>query len=114
MKKGKTNVLSYRIKTIIKRLKYKLRRHWKKSIPYIIFGYFGNKAVYAFRMTTDKNFWMRLVKSVGNLEKAFDNPLPSFNGYDFLGGVATGFIIWFIVVNHKNGYFFSSKSRISQ
>ena len=97
MKKGKTNVLSYRIKTIIKRLKYKLRRHWKKSIPYIIFGYFGNKAVYAFRMTTDKNFWMRLVKSVGNLEKAFDNPLPSFNGYDLLGGVATGFIIWFIV-----------------
>ena len=32
--------------------------------------YFGNKMTYSFRLTTDKNFFMRLVKCLGNLEKA--------------------------------------------
>ena len=73
----------------------------KKALPYIIFGYFGNKMTYSFRLTTDKNFFMRLVKSLGNLGKAFENILPSFNGYDLLGGVITGALIWFIVYMKK-------------
>ena len=101
MIKGKPKVLSNKLDNIIKRLKYWLKKHWKKGIPYVIFGYFGNKVTYSFRMTTDKNFWMRLVKCVGELDKAFENPLPSFNGYDLLGGIATGFIIWFIIYNKR-------------
>ncbi|MCR5205588.1 MAG: hypothetical protein K6E47_11075, partial [Lachnospiraceae bacterium] len=66
--------------------KVNLSKLIKKALPYIIFGYFGNKMTYAFRMTTDKNFFMRLVKSLGNLGKAFENIFPSFNGYDLLGG----------------------------
>ena len=73
----------------------------KKALPYIIFGYFGDKMTYSFRLTTDKNFFMRLVKSLGNLGKAFENIFPSFNGYDLLGGVITGALIWFIVYMKK-------------
>ena len=73
----------------------------KKALPYIIFGYFGDKMTYSFRLTTDKNFFMRLVKSLGNLGKAFENIFPSFNGYDLLGGVITGALIWLIVYLKK-------------
>ena len=41
----------------------------KKALPYIIFGYFGDKMTFSFRLTTDKNVFMRLVKSLGNLGK---------------------------------------------
>ena len=77
----------------------------KKALPYIIFGYFGNKMTYSFRLTTDKNFFMRLVKSLGNLGKAFENIFPSFNGYDLLGGVITGALIWFIVYTGPSAAF---------
>ena len=73
----------------------------KKALPYIIFGYFGDKMTYSFRLTTDKNVFMRLVKSLGNLGKAFENIFPSFNGYDLLGGIITGALIWFIVYMKK-------------
>ena len=73
----------------------------KKAVPYIIFGYFGNKISYSFRLTTDKNFFMRLVKCLGNLGKAFENIFPSLNGYDLLGGIITGILIWFVVFMKK-------------
>lgn len=87
-----------------KRLKkVNLSKLIKKALPYIIFGYFGNKMTYSFRLTTDKNFFMRLVKSLGNLGKAFENIFPSFNGYDLLGGIITGAGIWLIVcIKKKN------------
>ena len=81
--------------------KVNLSKLIKKAVPYIIFGYFGNKLTYSFRLTNDKNFFMRLVRSLGNLGKAFENILPSFNGYDLLGGVITGALIWLIVYMKK-------------
>jgi len=81
--------------------KVNLSKLIKKALPYIVFGYFGNKMTYSFRLTTDKNFFMRLVKSLGNLGKAFENIFPSFNGYDLLGGVVTGALIWLIVYMKK-------------
>ena len=73
----------------------------KKAIPYIIFGYFGNKFTYAFRLTQEKNFAMRLVKSLGRFGQAFENLMPSFNGYDLLGGVITGVALWLVVYLKK-------------
>ncbi len=97
MRKGIPKIRYSRIDAFLKRIKKALRKHWKKAIPYILFGYFGNKLAYSFRITTDKNFWMRLVKSIGSLEEAFSSILPSFNGYDLRGGIATGMLAWFIV-----------------
>ena len=93
------NKLLYNLSKKMKKIN--LSKLIKKALPYIIFGYFGNKMTYSFRLTTDKNFFMRLVKSLGNLGKAFENILPSFNGYDLLGGVITGALIWLIVYMKK-------------
>ena len=96
-----SNKLLYNLSKKIK--KVNMSKLIKKALPYIIFGYFGNKMTYAFRMTTDKNFFMRLVKSLGNLGKAFENIFPSFNGYDLLGGIITGALIWLVVyIKKKN------------
>lgn len=99
MKKGKTK--SRKPNPYLMNIKYKLKNNWKKLIPYIIVGYFGDKAVYAFRMTNEKNFAIRLVKCAGNFEKAFESLIPSFNGYDLLGGLATALILWFIIYNKR-------------
>ena len=89
---------------IIKGLKrLKLSEFLKKAFPYIIFGYLGNKFCYAFRLTTDKNFALRLVNSLGKFGQAFSDPMPSFNGYDLLGGIITGIGLWLIVyIKKKN------------
>ncbi len=94
-KKKQKNLLSKKLK------KVNLSKLLKKALPYIIFGYFGNKMTYSFRLTTEKNFFMRLVKSLGNLGKAFENIFLSFNGYDLLGGIITGLLIWLIVYMKK-------------
>ncbi|MBR5177717.1 MAG: hypothetical protein IKW90_02805 [Lachnospiraceae bacterium] len=102
-KKGKRNQsrFLYDIKKKLKKVQFS--KVFKKAVPYLIFGYFGNKITYAFRLTTDKNFFMRLVKCLGNLGKAFENIFPSFNGYDLLGGIVTGALIWFVVyIKKKN------------
>ena len=92
-KKKSNSLLAFKLQ----RLKQRAKKHWKRCIPYIVFGYLGNKLTFSYRQTTDKNFWMRLVKSVGQLDKAFESPFPSFNGYDLLGGLVAGLIILFIV-----------------
>ena len=89
---------------LLKKLRrIKLSGILKKAFPYIIFGYFGNKFTYAFRITTDKNFAVRLVNSLGKFGQAFADPMPSFNGYDLLGGLITGVGMWLIVyLKRKN------------
>jgi type IV secretion system protein VirD4 len=44
---------------------------------------------------------MRLVKSLGRFGQAFENLMPSFNGYDLLGGVITGVALWLVVYLKK-------------
>ena len=44
---------------------------------------------------------MRFVKSLGRFGQAFENLMPSFNGYDLLGGVITGVALWLIVYLKK-------------
>ena len=98
-KKHTQNKLVSDIKKKLKKVQFS--KVLKKAVPYIVFGYFGNKITYSFRLTTDKNFFMRLVKCLGNLGKAFENIFPSLNGYDLLGGIVTGALIWFVVYMKK-------------
>ena len=115
-KKGKCNQSRFLYDMKKKLKKVQFSKVFKKAVPYLIFGYFGNKITYAFRLTTDKNFFMRLVKCLGNLGKAFENIFPSFNGYDLLGGIVTGALIWFVVYikkkNAKNHILFTLQSPI--
>ena len=62
----------------------------KMSIPYVMFGYFGNKMAYAYHITEEEQFFNRLLGSLANLGIAFQNFLPSFHLLDLLVGVLVG------------------------
>lgn len=61
-----------------------------KVFPYLLFGYFGNKIAYAYRVTDAPDFFNKLMGSLGNLGIAFENILPSFNLMDILFGAVFG------------------------
>ena len=99
--KRKPNKLLQDLSKKLKKVQFS--KYLKKAVPYIIFGYFGNKMTYSFRLTSYKNFFMRLVKALGNFGNSFEKILPSFNGYDILGGIMTGIGMWLIVyIKKKN------------
>ncbi len=61
-----------------------------KVFPYLLFGYFGNKMAYAYRVTDAPDFFNKLMGSLSNLGPAFENILPSFNLADLLFGAVFG------------------------
>ena len=58
--------------------------------PYLLFGYFGNKIAYAYRVTDAPDFFNKLMNCLSNLGVAFENILPSFNIYDLFFGAVFG------------------------
>lgn len=61
-----------------------------KVFPYLLFGYFGNKMAYAYRVTEAPDFFNKLMGSLSNLGPAFEHILPSFNMVDLLFGAVFG------------------------
>jgi len=61
-----------------------------KVFPYLLFGYFGNKMAYAYRVTEAPDFFNKLMGSLSNLGMAFEHILPSLNMMDLLFGAVFG------------------------
>ena len=61
-----------------------------KVFPYLLFGYFGNKMAYAYRVTQAPDFFNKLMGSLSNLGPAFEHIWPSFNLLDLLFGAVFG------------------------
>ena len=61
-----------------------------KVFPYLLFGYFGNKMAYAYRVTDAPDFFNKLMGSLSNLGPAFEHILPSFHLMDLLFGAIFG------------------------
>lgn len=61
-----------------------------KVFPYLLFGYFGDKLSYAYRMAEAPDFFNKLVGGLANLGTAFGNILPSFHPKDLLFGAIFG------------------------
>ncbi|MBP8969969.1 MAG: type IV secretory system conjugative DNA transfer family protein, partial [Lachnospiraceae bacterium] len=61
-----------------------------KVFPYLLFGYFGNKMAYAYRVTEAPDFFNKLMGSLSNLGPAFENIWPSINLMDLLFGAVFG------------------------
>ncbi|MCR5025258.1 MAG: type IV secretory system conjugative DNA transfer family protein [Lachnospiraceae bacterium] len=74
----------------------------KMSVPYVITGYFVNKAFFVYRHVNGTV----LTKSLKTLEKlnlAFKKPMPSFNLKDLIAGAAGALLLYLIVyVKSKN------------
>lgn len=79
----------------LKNLKRKIQKADKakiarRCIPYVLFGYFGDKLGYAWRITEQPDFFDRLLGCLVNLAKAFQSFLPSLHPKDLLFGLAVG------------------------
>ena len=61
-----------------------------KVFPYLLFGYFGNKMAYAYRVTEAPDFFNKLMGSLSNLGPAFEHIWPSINLLDLLFGAVFG------------------------
>lgn len=68
-----------------------------KTLPYLLFAYFGNKLAYAYHCSEKKEALNRVMDALSNLGSAFANPLPSMDGSDLLFGAAVGGTIFLIV-----------------
>ena len=61
-----------------------------KVFPYLLFGYLGNKAAYAYRVADAPDFFSKLVYGLSNFGEAFGNIMPSIHPSDLLFGAAFG------------------------
>ncbi|MCM1224212.1 MAG: type IV secretory system conjugative DNA transfer family protein, partial [Lachnospiraceae bacterium] len=57
------------------------------NVPYLIAGYFGDKAAYLWRLSVGNNVSDKAVSFMNRLDRLFANPLPSFYPKDLLIGV---------------------------
>ena len=74
----------------------------KMSVPYVIAGYYFDKVSFVFRHMKGSGI-QRLLKTMGKLDAALKNPLPSINIRDILAGITGAAILKAIVyVRAKN------------
>ncbi len=75
------------------------------NLPYILAGYFVDKAAWLWRISEGDNASDKLMIVMGQMEKLFTNPLPSFHPKDLLigviGGVALRLVVYFKAKNAK-------------
>ena len=75
------------------------------NLPYILAGYFVDKVAWLWRISEGDNASDKLMIVMGQMEKLFTNPLPSFHPKDLLigviGGVALRLVVYFKAKNAK-------------
>ncbi len=60
------------------------------NVPYLLAGYFGDKAAYLWRLSGGSSVSDKAVSFMNRLDRLFANPLPSFHPRDLLIGVCCG------------------------
>ena len=75
------------------------------NLPYILAGYFVDKVAWLWRICEGDNASDKLMIVMGQMEKLFTNPLPSFHPKDLfigvIGGVALRLVVYFKAKNAK-------------
>lgn len=90
------------LKTVPKKLQEKVKgADGKKlillNLPYVLAGYFCNKAAFLWRMAEGSNISDKMMAAIGGMDKMFANPLPSFFPKDLLVGIMGGIFLKVIV-----------------
>lgn len=67
------------------------------NMPYLVFAYFFNKLAWLYRVSKESTVLDKVLGILNNMDKAFQNPLPSFPPQDLLIGAAGGIAIRMIV-----------------
>lgn len=67
------------------------------NMPYLVFAYFFNKLAWLYRVSKETAVLDKALDALNSMDKAFQNPLPSFQPQDLLIGAAGGIVIRLIV-----------------
>lgn len=67
------------------------------NMPYLVFAYFFNKLAWLYRVSKESTVLDKVLGILNSMDKAFQNPLPSFQPQDLLIGAAGGIAIRMIV-----------------
>lgn len=67
------------------------------NMLYLVFAYFFNKLAWLYRVSRETEVLDRMLGALNRMDRAFQNPLPSFNPQDLLIGAAGGIAIRMIV-----------------
>ncbi len=75
------------------------------NLPYVLAGYFCNKAAFLWRVAEGSNASDKMMVVMSQMDRMFSNPFPSFFLSDLLigiaGGVALKFIVYYKAKNAK-------------
>lgn len=98
------------LKAVPKKLKEKAKSADVKklillNLPYVLAGYFCNKAAFLWRVAEGSNASDKMMVVMSQMDRMFSNPFPSFFLSDLLigiaGGVALKFIVYYKAKNAK-------------
>lgn len=67
------------------------------NMPYLVFAYFFNKLAWLYRVSKETAVLDKVFGVLNSMDKAFQNPLPSFQPQDLLIGAAGGIAIRLLV-----------------
>lgn len=67
------------------------------SLPYLLVGYFCDKAAWLWRISPGDNASDKMLTTINGMAGMFSNPLPSFYPKDVLVGVGCGIVFYLLV-----------------
>ena len=77
------------------------KRRILPNLPYVLIFWFANKLGEAYRLASGADFLQRLTRSMSTLGPAMQNPIPSFDLFDLVVGLAGAAIIFGVVAAKK-------------
>lgn len=98
------------LKAVPKNLKEKVKGVDTKrlillNLPYVLAGYFFNKAAFLWRVAEGGNASDKMMAVMSQMDQMFSNPLPSFFLSDLLigivGGIALKLVVYYKAKNAK-------------
>ena len=87
--------MKFDIKALIRQIN--IKKLLLPNLPYIFIGYFVNKLVQAYRISTGADILEKIFKLSESINTVFKAPLPSFNGIDLLSGIIGAVLVRFFV-----------------
>lgn len=78
-----------------------LKKHVLPNLPYALIFWFACKLGEAYRLAPGKDFLQRIMRCMTTLNTAMSHPLPSFESFDLLVGLAGAVLIYVIVYLKK-------------
>ena len=74
-----------------------LKKQVLLNLPYLMVGYFCNKAAWLWRVSAGTDASEKMISALNGMENMFQNPIPSLYPRDILIGIAGGAVLRMVV-----------------